>query len=230
MPRTVEIKLALAAVLPLIGQIRVLTAANKTDPEVQVLLDLFKPPFGETGVIAINGDAALAILRASSFIRLQLRRGPLAAIPDELIEGELDANQYTGSERTSVLCYQFLIQVQAIVLENFPAPTFLGNMVARWIARFLSAFRNASRSPDQTSQIVVRNDPVNSLRYVTLALRRELGLTEAVAKKFADEINQARTAVVWQGAHSQAGARIHALQAWHLDVFHSPATIDQRRP
>jgi ATP-dependent Clp protease adapter protein ClpS len=214
MPQTIEIKLALAAALPLIEQIR---AMADTQREVQILLDLFKPPFDEIGVITINQEVALAVLRAGSFIRLQLRRGPLAAIPDELLEDELDANQYTGSQRAGVHCYQFLIQVQAIVLDHFPGSTFRGNKAARWIAGLPRALANTFR-PDTSSQIVLRNDPVNSLRYVSLALQREIGLSEVVAKNCADEINQAKSAVVWRGSHAQTEARVRALQAWHLDA------------
>jgi ATP-dependent Clp protease adapter protein ClpS len=227
MPRIVEIKLALTPVRPLIESVRGLADASKADPEVRILLDLFKPPFDETGAIAINEKTALPVLRASSFIRLQLRRGALAAIPDELIEGKLDANQYAGTERTAVHTYEFLFQVQEIVLEHFPASTFLGITVARRIARFLSALRRTSQGPDKASQVLVRNDPVNTLRYVALALQRELRLTERAATKLADGINQRKTAVVWQGDHAEADARVQALQAWHLDVFRRQANINQ---
>jgi ATP-dependent Clp protease adapter protein ClpS len=138
----------------------------------------------------------------------------------------LDSKQYTGTEHTNVACYEFLVTVQAALLEHVPASIFRTNKVSRRFADLLSVLRHLLRRQDQGNassqgdvwQAALLNDPVNSIRYVTLALQSELGLAEAAASEHVSRIHGTQSTVVWQGSRAKAEVRVRALQSWHLNA------------
>jgi len=250
-PRQLEIKLAVSIVLPLIELIRqqadLLKAREQNIPqdetmrlqissmEVQRLLGLFShPDFPNTGRITIAETACPTVLRACSFLRLQLRGNALSAISDEVLETGLDLNLYTGEENRNVTCYSFLATLQEEILKRFPIPAALRtSTVTGWrdlysaIGKFFPKRRRSTDTPaiiaDSSStneawQVVVLNDPVNLMSYVTGVFRSVLNLPEKVAQQRMREVHELKSSMVWQGPKDQAEANVRALQSWHLQA------------
>lgn len=68
-------------------------------------------------------------------------------------------------------------------------------------------------------RVVVLNDPVNSMGYLVLVLRRIFGFDEATARRVMMEVHEQGRAVVWSGLREQAELYAFALQQWHLTAI-----------
>jgi len=64
--------------------------------------------------------------------------------------------------------------------------------------------------------VLVLNDPVNLMSYVTLILRRLFGYSEEKAAKLMLEVHQVGRSVVWTGAREQAEFYVQQLQSHQL--------------
>ncbi|MBM3863843.1 MAG: ATP-dependent Clp protease adapter ClpS [Verrucomicrobia bacterium] len=64
--------------------------------------------------------------------------------------------------------------------------------------------------------VVVHDDPVNLMGYVTLVLMKVLGYPEQQAMALMMEVHQAGKSVVWSGQRERAEFHAHQLQAHQL--------------
>lgn len=68
-------------------------------------------------------------------------------------------------------------------------------------------------------RVVVLNDPVNSMGYLVLVLRRIFGFDEPTARRVMMEVHEQGRAIVWSGLREQAELYAFALQQWHLTAI-----------
>lgn len=67
--------------------------------------------------------------------------------------------------------------------------------------------------------VVVLNDPVNLMSYVTMVFKRVLGMEQKVAEKHMMEVHELGRSVVWTGDREKAEAYQYQLQEWHLTAI-----------
>lgn len=67
--------------------------------------------------------------------------------------------------------------------------------------------------------VVVLNDPVNLMSYVTMILKRVLRMSHAQAEKHMMEVHQRGRSVVWSGAREKAEGYVYQLQQFHLQAI-----------
>jgi ATP-dependent Clp protease adaptor protein ClpS len=66
--------------------------------------------------------------------------------------------------------------------------------------------------------VVVHNDPVNLMTYVTLVFQRVFGYSKDRAKKHMLEVHQLGRSIVWTGVREPAESYVEQLQAYLLLV------------
>lgn len=231
MARSIEIKLSLPVVSPLVEVLREFCAtddAARASGETGVLVDLFNPDFKNHGIIRVSAATGPAILRAAALLRLRLRARQLDHLTDDHLEKGLDPEQHAGDEKVAVLSYVFLASLQDVILENLPP--YLGrpsSLALTWqaVKRFACRVRGKLPAVARTeppagtaSRIIVVNDPVNLMTYVTAVFRTVLAMPEEAATRHMREVHEQRRSVVWVGPCSQADALVTALRSWHLTV------------
>ena len=74
--------------------------------------------------------------------------------------------------------------------------------------------------------VVLHDDPVNYMGFVTLVIRRVFGYPEAKAEKHMLEVHQLGRSVVWTGDREQAELYVHQLQSHHLTATMEKAGDD----
>ena len=74
----------------------------------------------------------------------------------------------------------------------------------------------------QPWHVVVHNDPVNLMSYVSMVFRRVFGYPEARAQKHMLEVHEQGRSVVWSGLREKAEAYVFTLQQWHLTAVLEP--------
>ncbi|HCR29012.1 MAG TPA: Clp protease ClpS [Opitutae bacterium] len=67
--------------------------------------------------------------------------------------------------------------------------------------------------------VVVLNDPVNLMSYVTMVFKRVLGMEQSQAEKHMLEVHELGRSVVWTGDREKAEAYQYQLQEWHLTAI-----------
>ena len=67
--------------------------------------------------------------------------------------------------------------------------------------------------------VVVLNDPVNLMSYVSMIFRRVLGMSEQQAEKHMLEVHELGRSVVWSGDREKAESFVYQLQSWHLTAI-----------
>jgi len=67
--------------------------------------------------------------------------------------------------------------------------------------------------------VVVLNDPVNLMSYVTMVFKRVLGMDQATAEKHMLEVHEQGRSVVWTGDREKAETYVYQLQGWHLNAI-----------
>ena len=247
--RQIRIALVVPVVLPLLEALRAraqtlaeststLTPAKRAQvaaslSEVQALLDAFHPDFPNTGEFVVGPDDDRgALLRACSFLRLDLRQNALAELPDEVIEaGELDLERCDPERKQPRLCYVFLATLQELILRHFGLstgrPPGVG-VISGWWRRIRGAFGGGGEVDFSSThaletleawQVVVLNDPVNLMSYVEAVFRHVLGLPQAVAHKRMREVHENKRSILWQGTHAQVESCAADLRAWHLNAI-----------
>ena len=249
--RRVEIKLALPVVLPLVKMLRKqandLEATAPSDLptkpwrsqanmlEVHALLDLFHPKFPRTGTISIDESRFPLLIRACSFLRLQIRYDKLASIPDTVMEAEQVAADPANDDALSY--YQFLATLQETMIKSFPIPAFRRSINWQTLKklhsplRFLFGGRKNSVGTEIISpvsridsnvdswQVVVLNDPVNLMSYVTAVFRTVFRLPEEVATQRMLEVHELKSSFVWRGARNRGEKYVRELRSWHLNAI-----------
>ncbi len=144
--KSIEVKLSLEVVAPLLDIIRSAAEGLRAQPaadaalnaiapdlrdewreelltgqtsDVDQLLALFGAEFFEDGVIFLDEENADALIRASAAIRLRLRLHDLAAITDEMLEaGEVDVDEMPEQERKVFMSYVFLATLQELIIQH----------------------------------------------------------------------------------------------------------------
>lgn len=76
----------------------------------------------------------------------------------------------------------------------------------------------ATKLSDQWN-VVVLNDPVNLMSYVTLVFKRVIGMSHAEAEKRMREVHELGRSVVWTGEREKAETYVYQLQEWHLNAI-----------
>ena len=64
--------------------------------------------------------------------------------------------------------------------------------------------------------VVVHNDPVNLMSYVTMVFQRVFGFTKEKARKHMMEVHQAGRSVVWSGGREKAEMFVQQLHTFLL--------------
>jgi ATP-dependent Clp protease adaptor protein ClpS len=242
MSRRVQINLAIPIVQPLLDRLRkevdalecvnVSASVDDNEPwsrgllESKSLLELFHPDFSHTGVISVTTHESPTILRACSFLRLQLRQRALSAISDDALETDLEYDQFRGDEREAFMLFAFLATLQEVLIkETPPVRPFEFPLGDTLYPRIKGLFRRGRRSPvmPETSeanlwQVVVLNDPVNLMRYVTTVFIRIFSLSEAIAQHHMREVHELKSSTVWVGSREKAEAYARILRSWHLQA------------
>lgn len=73
--------------------------------------------------------------------------------------------------------------------------------------------------------VVVHNDPINLMSYVTMVFQRVFGYPRPQAERLMRQVHERGRCVVWSGAREQAEMYCHQLQGWQL-----LATIERAEP
>jgi hypothetical protein len=152
--RRIEVKLSLQVVAPLLDLIREtaesltgrlaapqhlqdldedLRAAWKDEllrdqnDDCRRFLALFDREFFASGTVGFDEANAEAVLRACAAIRLRLRVGELATLPDEAIEsGEVDAAQLGEALTKAFMGYVFLATLQELIIQHLDSEILEG--------------------------------------------------------------------------------------------------------
>ena len=64
--------------------------------------------------------------------------------------------------------------------------------------------------------VVVHNDPINLMTYVTMVLQRVFGYPRPKAEQLMLEVHQSGRSIVWSGGREQAEHYVHQLQSYQL--------------
>lgn len=72
------------------------------------------------------------------------------------------------------------------------------------------------REQDRPWLVVVHNDPVNLMSYVTMVFRRVFGWTRQRAERHMMEVHKKGSSVVWSGGREQAELYVQQLHGFLL--------------
>lgn len=87
--------------------------------ELRKLIELFDGEFFSTGMLRVDEASADAVMRASSALRLQLRRGLLRNVKDEELEsGQVEPDKLPEAQQSAFLCYIFLATLQELMIQH----------------------------------------------------------------------------------------------------------------
>ena len=64
--------------------------------------------------------------------------------------------------------------------------------------------------------VIVHNDPINLMNYVTMVLMRVFGYPRAKARKMMLEVHNQGRSLVWSGGREQAEHYVHQLHGYQL--------------
>ncbi len=67
--------------------------------------------------------------------------------------------------------------------------------------------------------VIVLNDPVNLMSYVSMVFRRVLAMSRPEAEKHMQEVHELGRSVVWTGEREKAETFVYQLQEWHLSAI-----------
>ncbi len=74
--------------------------------------------------------------------------------------------------------------------------------------------------------VVVLNDPVNLMSYVSMVFQRVLGMSKQEAEKRMMEVHEVGRSVVWTGEREKAETFVYQLQEWHLQAILERNEVD----
>ena len=64
--------------------------------------------------------------------------------------------------------------------------------------------------------VIVRNDPINLMTYVTMVFQRVFGYTRQKAERHMMEVHKRGQSIVWTGGREPAEHYVRVLQQYHL--------------
>ncbi len=73
--------------------------------------------------------------------------------------------------------------------------------------------------------VIVHNDPINLMTYVTMVFQRLFGYPRAKAEQLTLEVHQRGRSLVWSGDREQAELYVHQLHGYQL-----LATLEKTEP
>ncbi|MEM9159655.1 MAG: ATP-dependent Clp protease adaptor ClpS [Verrucomicrobiota bacterium] len=76
----------------------------------------------------------------------------------------------------------------------------------------------SSSQLDDLWNVVVLNDPVNLMSYVTMVFKRVLGMNQQKAEKHMLEVHEQGRSIVWSGEREKAETYLYQLQEWQLNA------------
>ena len=76
---------------------------------------------------------------------------------------------------------------------------------------------------DSPWQVIVYDDPVNLMSYVTLVFRRIFGYSESKATRLMLEVHQTGKSIVWTGSRERAEFYVQQLHTYQLQASMSRA-------
>lgn len=96
-----------------------------------------------------------------------------------------------------------------------------GVTVAAMSVRAATKEKTDTKAKPETSlappwNVIVHDDPVTLMNYVTKIFRQVFGYTEDKAHRLMMEVHQSGRSIVWTGAREQAEMYAQKLQAHHL--------------
>src|ERR1700759_3933716 len=74
----------------------------------------------------------------------------------------------------------------------------------------------AEESLDLPWQVIVHNDPVNLMSYVTMVFKKVFGLTKEKAEKHMREVHQLGRSILWSGVRERAELYVQQLHGYLL--------------
>ena len=81
------------------------------------------------------------------------------------------------------------------------------------------ALEQETRSAEELDlpwQVVVHNDPVNLMSYVTMVFQKVFGLTREVAERHMLEVHQQGRSILWSGMRERAELYVQQLHGYLL--------------
>jgi ATP-dependent Clp protease adaptor protein ClpS len=72
------------------------------------------------------------------------------------------------------------------------------------------------QAPDLPWQVVVHNDPINLMTYVTMVFQKVFGFTRERAEKHMLEVHQQGRSIVWSGLRERAELYVQQLHGYLL--------------
>lgn len=69
---------------------------------------------------------------------------------------------------------------------------------------------------DTPWNVIVLNDPINLMSYVTMVFQRVFGYPREKAETLMLEVHQKGRSLVWSGGHEQAEMYVHQLHSYQL--------------
>ena len=72
---------------------------------------------------------------------------------------------------------------------------------------------------DDVWNVVVLNDPVNLMSYVTMVFKRVLGMSQQDAETHMLEVHEKGRSIVWAGDREKAETYLYQLQEWQLNAI-----------
>ncbi len=239
---TLEMRLSLPIALPLVEFIEELAcdhvapdSSPRTHADIAVLLVVFRPHGGleNTGVITVPARHAQAVLRATAWLRLKIRHRHLLDLSDETLEqaNAIPITEKITAENLAGTAYVFLATVQQAILANarHERPPLLNSLFA-WTAALIR--RAATRTPHDAEpcNLWVRNDPVNTMSYVTEVFRHVLQCPRETAERHMREVHSAKQSKVGSGRRGEMARLAQALSSWHLTVSITDTDTDTPAP
>lgn len=67
--------------------------------------------------------------------------------------------------------------------------------------------------------VIVLNDPVNLMSYVSMVFERVLRMSKSKAEEHMMEVHQKGRSLVWKGNREKAEGYVYQLQEWHLSAI-----------
>ena len=67
--------------------------------------------------------------------------------------------------------------------------------------------------------VVVLNDPVNLMSYVSMIFKKIFGMSQEDAEARMLEVHELGRSVVWTGEREKAETYVYQLQEWHLNAI-----------
>lgn len=72
--------------------------------------------------------------------------------------------------------------------------------------------------------VIVLNDPVNLMAYVTMVFKKVFGYSQAKAETLMMEVHTQGKSIVWTGSREKAEFYVQQLHAWQLQTTMEKAT------